>query len=161
MEQSDKKAECVVCDSERMKEHYATLLARRYSWVYGGFDKKAAEASDIFTSLGVETSKGELAFDLGSGPGFQSVPLAQRGYQVVAIDLSEELLTELSTHAAGLPIRSVQDDFVEYLKQSDEKAGIIVCMGDTITHLESIDRVNECISQCARHLLPGGKIILT
>ncbi|HEY1406024.1 MAG TPA: class I SAM-dependent methyltransferase, partial [Spirochaetota bacterium] len=88
-------------------------------------------------------------------------PLAQRGYQVVAIDLSDELLAELSTHAGGLPIRSVQDDFVEYLKRSDEKAGIIVCMGDTITHLESIDRVSECISQCARHLLPGGKIILT
>ena len=76
-------------------------------------------------------------FDLGCGPGFQSLALARMGYRVLAIDLSEQLLAELTRSAADLPIQTIHDDLLHFERHLDLSPSLIVCMGDTITHLDS------------------------
>ena len=80
------------------KEHYDNLLAPYYSWICGGSDAKLDENRAFFHDHNVRPERSAIAVDLGAGSGFQSIPLSQAGFQVVAIDLNHDLLVELKTH---------------------------------------------------------------
>jgi 2-polyprenyl-3-methyl-5-hydroxy-6-metoxy-1,4-benzoquinol methylase len=71
-------------------EHYARLLAPVYLWMAGGLDHalKQGEA-DVRPFI---PGRG-LAVDLGAGFGMHAIPLARAGWEVLAIDTSQE--TEL------------------------------------------------------------------
>jgi len=45
---------------------------------------------------------GQVVLDLGAGTGRAAVPLASRGYQVIAIDLSQPMLVRLNERSAQL-----------------------------------------------------------
>jgi SAM-dependent methyltransferase len=141
--------------------HYENLLAPYYSWIFGGIEKKIKENEVFFQSLGLSPSGGGRAFDLGAGSGFQSIPLARLGFQVSAVDLSPTLLAELTANACGLNIKTFRQDLLDFLSESTERAELILCMGDTLTHLESHDRVSELIRLAGKRLEPGGRLILT
>ena len=50
-----------------------------------------------------ETEPGEIKIlDVGTGPGFFAILLAEAGYQVTAIDYTEEMLREAQQNAGGL-----------------------------------------------------------
>ncbi len=70
-------------------EHYEKLLARYYSWLFGDFNKAVEANRNFFIAQKINPGKSKIAVDLGSGPGFQSIALAQLGYSVFAIDLKE------------------------------------------------------------------------
>jgi SAM-dependent methyltransferase len=61
--------------------------------------------ADISLWLGLAAERGGgPVLDVGAGTGRVSVMLARAGYDVVALDSDEELLTELRRRATGLPI---------------------------------------------------------
>ncbi|HUO03141.1 MAG TPA: class I SAM-dependent methyltransferase [Rhizomicrobium sp.] len=143
-------------------KHYETLLARHYSWMVGtAFDAKVDEQQALLKELGVH---GEgLAIDLGCGPGYQAIALARLGFAPVhAIDGSEILLNELAGHARDLPIERVHGD-IRNLKRfaAPESASAIVCMGDTLTHLDSLEDASQLLADAHQALKPGGILALT
>ena len=143
-------------------KHYETLLARHYSWMVGAaFDAKVVEQKALLQELGV---RGEgLAIDLGSGPGYQAVALAVLGFTPVrAVDGSAALLDELAANAKDLPIERVHGD-IRDLKTfvAPESASAIVCMGDTLTHLDSLNDVSRLLADAHQALKPGGVLALT
>lgn len=143
--------------------HYANLLARHYSWGFGlSFDEKVTEQRTILEPLLRNTPR-DLAVDLGSGPGFQIMALSQLGFrQIHAFDTSAELLTELETHIGRLPIYTHHADilnFADYVHPAT--ASVIVCMGDTLTHLPACDSVSRLFRAVASALAPGGLFIVT
>ena len=143
--------------------HYEELLAEHYTWMAGvPFDRKVEEQRALLESLHVIPDVDGLAIDLGSGPGFQSCALAQLGYpRVIAVDTSKILLDELSGHARGLPIETVQADLRAFMRQiASASADAIVCMGDTLTHLERRADVSALFSDAHRTLAPGGLFVL-
>ena len=143
------------------KEHYDRQLAAIYSWMSGGLEASLERNRALFRQLGIENLRRGLAVDLGAGSGFQSVPLAEVGFSVVALDFSPSLLAELRELANGLPIRTVQDDLLHFDKHIDEQARLVVCMGDTLTHLESRDAVQSLLSRVGRALAESGILVLT
>ncbi len=144
-----------------VQQHYDALLGPVYSWAFGGFEAAAARNRQLFAALGFEHWPRGLAVDLGCGSGFQSLPLAESGYRVLAVDLCETLLAELRKRAGSLPIESVRDDLTRFPRHLNEKAALIVCMGDTLTHLPSADEVSALVRDAARNLAPGGRLVLT
>ena len=143
--------------------HYASLLARHYTWMFGlSFEEKVTEQRTILEPLLAAVPRG-LAADLGSGPGFQSFALAQLGFSpILALDTSAELLAELASHAAGLPIRPIAADILTVPDHvAPATAAVIVCMGDTLTHLPDQPAVRRLFSLAAAALTPGGRFILT
>jgi SAM-dependent methyltransferase len=143
--------------------HYDTLLAQHYSWMFGvSFDAKVAEQQSLLERLGAGGRSG-VAVDLGCGPGYQSIALARLGYSpVLAIDSCQALLDELSANAGTLPVRPVCAD-MRLFKQSvgSGAAGAVVCMGDTLTHLESRTDVSRLFAEAYDALAPGGMLVLT
>ncbi len=143
--------------------HYATLLARHYSWMFNlPFAEKVTEQRTILEPLLAAAPRGP-AVDLGSGPGFQTLALAQLGFSpILALDTSAELLAELESHAAGLNIRPIQADILTLPDHvPPASAAVIVCMGDTLTHLPGRDSVRTLFTAVASALAPAGLFILT
>jgi SAM-dependent methyltransferase len=52
----------------------------------------------------------EALLDVGAGTGRVTIPLAQAGHQVVALDRDQVLLSELERRAAGLPVETLCAD---------------------------------------------------
>ena len=71
-----------------VKAHYDNLLAPYYSWIFGGLESKLEENRNFFRGHGIQPVLSGVAMDLGAGCGFQSIPLAEAGFKVTAIDIS-------------------------------------------------------------------------
>ena len=141
-------------------EHYESHLAACYTWIYGGMDTNLENNRQFFSECGLKLQSESTAIDLGCGSGFQSIPLAELGYQVTAIDLSPILLEELNKQKGDLPIQTVQDDLLLF-EQHCSKADLVVCMGDTLTHLVSLNQVDGLMGKIYHILSEGGQLILT
>ena len=108
----------------------------------------------------MHAERSAAAVDLGAGCGFQSIPLAESGFNVTAIDVSRDLLAELRENAEGLPIVTIEDNLLNFTKHSPAKIEIIVCMGDTLTHLNSRDEVRKLMNTVYPVLEEQGLFIL-
>ena len=144
---------------DAVKNHYDRMLGPVYSWIIGDFDTACRMNTDLLASLGLRSDRGAVALDLGCGPGCQSVPLANAGFKVTAIDFCESLLAELQFHAGKLPIRAVHDDILNFPAHITDSPELIVCMGDTLVHLPDVDAVENLISDICDRLQPGGTFV--
>ena len=144
---------------ESVKKHYDDFLAEVYSWIIGDFDIACGKNRALFETLQLRGRPGAIAVDLGCGPGCQSVPLAEAGFDVVAIDFCQELLDELGEHGKGLPIRRLCADITEFRRHISEPADLIVCMGDTLAHLPDQHTVDVLLAEIVESLAPGGTFI--
>ncbi len=145
-------------------EHYENLLAAHYTWMFGtSFAEKVAEQKSILAQTLPPPQTPQLAVDLGSGPGFQTIALAELGYSpVLALDTSAQLLTELRSHASSLPIQTHHADLRDLSAfVAPASAAAIVCMGDTLTHLPAKFGICTLFQSIANALAPGGVFVLT
>jgi SAM-dependent methyltransferase len=144
-----------------VEKHYDNLLAPYYSWISGGSELKLAEYRNFFRDHGVRPAGSGVAVDLGAGSGFQSIPLAELGFKVIALDTSRNLLAELKENAGQLPIVTVKDNLLDFARHSPAKIELVVCMGDTLTHLQSLDEVRGLIEDIYPALNLEGLLILS
>jgi len=142
-------------------EHYERVLSDVYSWMHGGFEVALEGNREFFAERDIRPMNSGRAVDLGAGCGFQSIPLAELGYSVTAIDLDRKLLDELEEHADSLPIVTVQDDLMNFAAHVSGPAELAVCMVDTLTHLESRRKVTQLFASVADRLEKGGRFIVT
>jgi 2-polyprenyl-3-methyl-5-hydroxy-6-metoxy-1,4-benzoquinol methylase len=144
-----------------VEEHYNRLLADVYSWMYGGWDAALARYTEFFAAQEIAPRGSKRAIDLGAGCGFQAIPLARLGYSVTAIDLDRKLLTELEAHAGGENIETVCANIMEFRSHAPRSAELVVCMVDTLLHLDSQDSVARLAGDVFEVLEPGGTFIAT
>ena len=144
-----------------VEEHYENHLAPVYVWMTGGFDAAVSRGESEVNAVCSNPSKGHTAVDLGAGFGMHTIPLARLGYSVVAIDSSAKLLEVLREHVETLPIQTVEDNLLAFQKYLNMKAHLIVCMGDTLTHLQELQAVEHLFSLVAESLHPDGTFITT
>ena len=144
-----------------VREHYAAHLAPIYLWMAGGIEHALRLGTLDVASLGLPARHDDLAVDLGAGFGMHAIPLARMGYSVIAIDSSPELIDELGIHAQGLSIRPIVADLVDFRMHVPGRAARILCMGDTLTHLDSKDSLERLFADVAACLLPGGRFVAT
>lgn len=144
------------------QEHYERVLSPVYSWMYGGFPAALERNREFFEAHGVRSPQGSgIAVDLGAGCGFQSIPLAELGYSVTAIDLDSGLLEELRSNAGDLPIRTIEGDLLDFRQYVADPAEVIVCMTDTLLHLESREAVRRLCADARAALEAGGRFVVT
>jgi SAM-dependent methyltransferase len=158
------RPETAVRDARRMNavtDHYTRLLAPIYLWMAGGPEAAVAQGSAELSALSVARSNGAPAIDLGAGFGMHAIPLARLGYAVMAIDSSTVLLAQLQQLGEGLGIRVIEADLLDFAAHLDRPPALILCMGDTLTHLSSSGDVELLCSRVAVSLAPGGRFVTT
>jgi 2-polyprenyl-3-methyl-5-hydroxy-6-metoxy-1,4-benzoquinol methylase len=144
-----------------VKEHYDKHLANFYSWMVGDFNQKRADFQSFLENNRIYPSETKVAIDLGAGSGIQSIALKNMGFDVTAIDFNEKLLEELKSYPDGQSIKTVKTDIRNIKEYSRLKPELIVCCGDTITHLESKVDIEKLIEDSINILIENGKLILS
>jgi SAM-dependent methyltransferase len=141
--------------------HYEKHLGPVYTWMVGDLDAAFARARVELDELGLQSSAGGSAIDLGAGFGLHSVPLAQRGYAVTAIDTCKPLLDELLLRPTSPPIKTIVGDLLAFRSYVRRPVDVILCMGDTLTHLPDFADVDLLLEMSAEALKARGVFAAT
>ncbi|HYC84520.1 MAG TPA: class I SAM-dependent methyltransferase, partial [Chryseosolibacter sp.] len=142
-----------------VKSHYDDHLAGFYSWMTGNFTTLKAAFGKFCDEHGI-ASPGK-ALDLGCGSGIQSVALAERGFEVTALDFNGRLLAELNANRGDLPVTIVEADMRAFSRHTVSPFDLILCCGDTLSHLDTFHEVDKLLADIHKSLQAGGKVVLT
>jgi SAM-dependent methyltransferase len=119
------------------------------------------DTAEAVSFLG-EISQGGPVLELGVGPGRIALPLAQ-GVEVHGIDISDKMLDRLAaaSEAAGGGVVLHKGDFAEVeTGYGASHFSLVYCAFDTFCMLLSLEEQRRCITNCARALKPGGRLVL-
>ncbi|HEY6621149.1 MAG TPA: methyltransferase domain-containing protein [Steroidobacteraceae bacterium] len=140
--------------------HYKTHLGPVYSWMLGDLDAAFARSTAEIDALPLPSVRG-VAVDLGAGLGLHALALAQRGFEVVAVDDCQSLLDDLNSRRGSLAVAIHHADLLEFRRFTLKPAQVIVCMGDTLTHLPAHSAVDSLLAEVAASLARGGVFAAT
>jgi SAM-dependent methyltransferase len=100
--------------------------------------------------------------DLGCGTGRHSVPLAQSGKQVTALDLSPDMLRIVSekAQAAAVDIDCVEANLVELNAESLGTFDAAICMFSTLGMVAGRAHRQRALQRIHTLLVPGGRFIM-
>lgn len=134
------------------------MLAPYYDLFNGELDY-AAWADAIEEALfRAGLPRGCAVLDLGCGSGRMTVELARRGYDMIGVDSSPEMLTVAREAAerAGVSERCLflLQDITAFELYGTVEA--VVCCLDTLNHLTSYPALRAALSLVHNYLVPGG-----
>lgn len=97
---------------------------------------------------------GKTILDVGAATGNLTAYLSSQGYEVTAIDLSERLIAKAAEKGVTVQQRNMLA--IDELPTFDN----IVCIGNTLPHLDSKTSVQLFLQKAYRQLTQGGKLVL-
>jgi SAM-dependent methyltransferase len=142
-------------------QHYDDHLGPVYSWMVGDLDAALVRSDADLAALPLPDRTTGLAVDLGAGIGLHALPLARRGFSVLAVDACQALLDELKSRSGTLAIHPLHADLRHFRASLDTEADIVLCMGDTLTHLPDRASVEQLFADVAMSLREGGFFVAT
>jgi ubiquinone/menaquinone biosynthesis C-methylase UbiE len=106
----------------------------------------------------------EIVADLGCGSGRTAIPLAQKGYELLAVDLSEPMLNVLAEKSRELSlsdrIHLVRANLVELDCFADDSVDHAVCLFSTLGMVQGSASRLEMLRHVSRMVRPGGSFLL-
>lgn len=120
------------------------------------YEKWCEQVTSILEKNGIQK---DLVLDLGCGTGTLTELLAQKGYDMIGIDLSGEMLERAmeKREKSGLPILYLQQDMREFELYGTVKAIVSVC--DSINYLLEDEDVIDTFKLVNNYLDPHGLFI--
>lgn len=113
---------------------------------------------------GVTAGRPEVVLDLGCGSGRLAIPLASRGYDVLAVDLSLPMLQVLMNKApldkSFGRIDPIHANLVELGCLADNRADHAICLFSTLGMIQFRANRRMMLQHVARIVRPGGSLIL-
>jgi SAM-dependent methyltransferase len=100
--------------------------------------------------------------DLGCGTGRLLVPFARRGYEVVGVDLSEEMLAVAAAkaRAAGVTVGLLRTNLVELDGLRGASFDYAACLFSTLGMVAGRENRRRAVGHMARLLRPGAVLVL-
>ncbi len=142
-------------------QHYDGHLGPVYAWMVGDLDAALVRSDAELAALPLPDRTTGLAVDLGAGIGLHALPLARRGFSVLAVDSCQVLLDELEGRIGALAIRTLNADLLAFRASLQTDSDIVLCMGDTLTHLPDRASVEQLFTDVASSLREGGLFVAT
>jgi SAM-dependent methyltransferase len=139
-----------------MSAVFGTGYATAYDLLYG--DKDYAAECDLIEGAireyGIKPTRSIV--DFGCGTGNHSLPLAARGYAVVGVDRSEEMLTRIQDKTrTSATFRSGDIRSIDLGEKFDCALMMFAVLGYQVTNDDAL----AALKNARRHLTPGGILI--
>jgi SAM-dependent methyltransferase len=99
------------------------------------------------------------SLDLGCGTGTLAILMAEAGWKVIGLDLSEAMLAQARQKAldAAQAVEFVQQDMRDF--RIEEPVALVTSFYDTVNHLLFAEDLQSTFRGVARALLPGGLFV--
>lgn len=144
-------------DQSTSTKSAAGAYGRRHAGVYDRIYGARFAPEDAVTTLARLGREGGV-LELGVGTGRLAIPLAQRGVRVDGIEGSQDMVDQLSRQAHADRVGVIVADLADFQLQYRAYA-VAVCAVSTLFML-SPDAQRSCIQASARHLRPGGLLLI-
>ena len=128
-----------------MSQFY-NCIAEKYDFIF--------PLSPAHQTFFVEELQGHTVLDVGAATGNLTAYLSSQGYEVTAIDLSDRLIAEAAKK--GIVVQPLNMLHIDQLAIFDN----IVCIGNTLPHLDSKTSVQLFLQKAYGQLTQGGKLVL-
>lgn len=140
--------------------HYERLLGDVFAWMVSVSSDPYDRAQSWLEARGLLGYQRYL--DLGAGFGAHVRPLAEAGKRVTAVDFNPSLLAQLreNTREHAAQVEVVEGDLVDYLEAADDEWDVVLCVGDTLSHLEQPERVQRLLHAAGARTSRNGRIAL-
>jgi ubiquinone/menaquinone biosynthesis C-methylase UbiE len=113
-------------------------------------------ASELVNKLSI--NKNDAVMDFGCGPGYFTVELAKRAHQVIAVDLSAEMLKKAQTKATKADAKNIR-----FLQSSGTKLELKAALVDLIflvTVYHEVGDAEAVLKEFGRVLKPSGRLVI-
>jgi ubiquinone/menaquinone biosynthesis C-methylase UbiE len=117
---------------------------------------------DFYVSAAKEF--GEPVLELGCGSGRVTLAIAQAGFRITGLDLSQKMLAQAEEKLAKLPdevrsrVKLVQGNMSNF--DLDQRFHLVIIPFRPFQHLLEVQRQLDCLAQVRKHLEPNGRLIL-
>ncbi len=142
-----------------MMENNYTFFAKYYDTLMSdvNYQQIAQKIDDIVNE---HFSDAFYLVDLACGTGSLSMELTKLGFNVLGVDISQEMLSIAQSKKlnSGLGMQYVFGDMTDW-SLGERKTDVIVCMLDSLNHLESFDEIKKAFSNAYDNLTDGGLFI--
>ncbi|USS40092.1 class I SAM-dependent methyltransferase [Thermococcus aggregans] len=142
-----------------MHELY-TVLAEYYDVIYRKRAERVKDEIDFVEGIFKTDAKRDVKriLDLACGTGIPTLELAKRGYEVVGVDLHEEMLEVAKRKAEkeGLTIEFIQGDALEI--NFEEEFDAVTMFFSSIMYFDEED-IKKLFSSVIKALKPGGVFV--
>jgi ubiquinone/menaquinone biosynthesis C-methylase UbiE len=129
--------------------------AQYYDKLYS-FKDYQAEAQDILAVVQADLrSGGNRLLDVACGTGKHVEHLKQH-FEIEGLDISEELLALARERNPGVTFH--QADMVDF--QLGKRFDVVTCLFSSIGYVRTVENLGRSIACMARHLLPGGLLLV-
>ncbi|MFX1560445.1 MAG: class I SAM-dependent DNA methyltransferase [Promethearchaeota archaeon] len=124
------------------------------------WDRRLAREIPFLISR-LKNPKGKRVLDLACGTGKHSTALALQGAEVVGIDNSEVMIARAKEYASsnGVSPRFILGEMTEFQSVSESKYELIICLGNSLALLDSLNVLEELLSSVFDSLTDGGVFI--
>lgn len=128
-----------------------------YDAIYAAIGKDYAEESRKVEALiqAHKRSAGSRMLDVACGTG-RHITYFQRNFEVEGLDLEAEMLDVARQRNPGLVFH--QGDMADF--SLEQQFDVVVCLFSAIGYARTPDRLRQAIRNMARHLVPGGVLIV-
>jgi SAM-dependent methyltransferase len=114
---------------------------------------------DVAFWCSLAESSGTSVLELAAGTGRLSLPIAQRGIDVVGIDISPAMLAEAINKADADPKTTfLVGDMRDF--DLDRQFDLVILACSSACHLLTDDDAVQCFTSVARHLRPSGRFAM-
>jgi ubiquinone/menaquinone biosynthesis C-methylase UbiE len=104
---------------------------------------------------------GDVVLDLACGYGRISIPLAEQGFKVYGIDISEVLIKEASAYSKDL--ENKPEFLVGNMNKLPYQDGLfnkVLCLWNSFSHLLTKEEQTDCLHEIYRVMKTGGSAVL-
>jgi ubiquinone/menaquinone biosynthesis C-methylase UbiE len=105
----------------------------------------------------VNIQGGKLCADIGAGTGFVTEGIIKKGLRVIAVDQSEEMLTQMSKKFSESNLIEYRQGIAEDLPIDDDYVDFVFAN----MYLHHVEEPDVAIKELVRILKPGGKLAIT
>ena len=124
------------------------------------YDAENTIVDELATLLPIAEQTGGPILDLACGTGRTTLPLAEAGFEVVGVDLSEPMLALAREKArdGGLNVAFHQQD-CRYLDLPTTAARMVSMTGNAFQEFLTNEAQDDLLRSVGRHLTPGGVFV--